>query len=110
MKVPFVDLKAQYQSLKNEVDEAMWNVIENTSFIGGPIVKQFATEFAEHYGVKHCVPVANGTDAIYISLKMLGIGAGDEVLVPALTWISTAGAVNNVGAEPVFVDILEEVY
>ena len=108
MSIPFVDLKAQYESIKEEVDAAIASVIEQTAFIGGEAIKEFEGDFAEYIGAKHCVGVANGTDAIEIALKAIGVGAGDEVIVPALTWISTAGAVNNVGAEPVFVDVLED--
>lgn len=106
MSVPFVDLKVQYESIKDEIDDAIATVINQTSFIGGALINAFEEDFAGCIGMKHCVGVANGTDAIEIALQALGIGPGDEVLVPALTWISTAGAVNNVGAEPVFVDVL----
>ncbi|WP_424961686.1 DegT/DnrJ/EryC1/StrS family aminotransferase [Ekhidna sp.] len=107
MSIPFVDLKAQYELIKEEVDQAIASVIDQTAFIGGEVIKLFESDFAEYVGAKYCIGVANGTDAIEIVLKALGIGEGDEVIVPALTWISTAGAVNNVGAEPVFVDVLE---
>ncbi|WP_425392310.1 DegT/DnrJ/EryC1/StrS family aminotransferase [Ekhidna sp.] len=105
MSVPFVDLKAQYESIKEEIDQAMASVINQTAFIGGDVIEAFESDFAKYVGASHCIGVANGTDAIEISLKALGIGEGDEVIVPALTWISTAGAVNNVGAEPIFVDV-----
>ncbi|GAB4247511.1 MAG: DegT/DnrJ/EryC1/StrS family aminotransferase [Ekhidna sp.] len=108
MSIPFVDLKAQYASIKEDIDRAIAEVLNSTTFIGGELVQQFENEFADYIGTKHCIGVANGTDAIEIALKALGIGTGDEVLVPALTWISTAGAVNNIGAEPVFVDVLED--
>lgn len=108
MSIPFVDLRAQYESIKGDIDAAIASVIDQTAFIGGGVIKEFEEEFAKYIGTKHCVGVANGTDAIEIVLKALGIGEGDEVIVPALTWISTAGAVNNVGAEPVFVDVLED--
>ena len=108
MNVPFVDLKAQYETIQPELNKAISSVINHTTFIGGEIVAQFETAFAEYVGVRHGIGVANGTDAIEIALKALGIGVGDEVIVPALTWISTAGAVSNVGAEPVFVDVLED--
>ncbi len=108
MSIPFVDLKAQYESIKEEIDLAIASVINETSFIGGEKVKSFESEFAKYVGSKHCIGMANGTDAIEIALKALGIGVGDEVIVPALTWISTAGAVNGIGAEPVFVDVLED--
>ncbi|MEO9873138.1 DegT/DnrJ/EryC1/StrS family aminotransferase [Ekhidna sp.] len=108
MSIPFVDLKAQYESIKEDIDAAIAFVINQTSFIGGEIIKEFEVDFAKYIGAKHCVGMANGTDAIEIALKALGIGEGDEVIVPALTWISTAGAVNSVGAEPVFVDVLAD--
>jgi len=106
MSIPFVDLKAQYLSIKPEIDAAIQSVLDQTTFIGGNEVAQFESEFAAYAGATLCIACANGTDAIEMALKALGIGAGDEVIVPALTWISTAGAVNNVGAEPVFVDVL----
>ena len=108
MSIPFVDLKAQYESIRQEITDAITGVIDQTSFIGGKVIQEFEKAYAEYIGIDHCVSVANGTDAIEIALKALGIGEGDEVIVPALTWISTAGAVSNVGAEPVFIDILEE--
>jgi len=107
MSVPYADLKAQYQSIKQEIDTAINQCIENTSFIGGKVIGEFELAFASYSESSHCVGCANGTDALEIAMKTLGIGSGDEVIVPALTWISTAGAVNNVGAEPVFVDVLE---
>lgn len=108
MSIPFVDLKAQYQSIQSEIDDAIRKVIDQTSFIGGDLIKNFEHGFARFVGTDHCIGVANGTDAIEIALKALGIGPGDQVIVPALTWISTASAVNNVGAEPVFVDVLPD--
>lgn len=107
MSVPFTDLKAQYLSIKDEIDEAVFSVINQVSFIQGDIVHQFESNFADYIGAKHCIGVANGTDALEISLKALGVGLGDEVIVPAFSWVSTAGAVSNVGAKPVFVDVLE---
>ncbi len=107
MNVPFVDLKAQYQSLKPAIDEAIQAVIANTAFIGGRYVDGFEKAYAEKYGVKHCVSCANGTDAIYITLKALGIGPGDEVVTVANSWISTSETVTQTGARPVFVDIDE---
>lgn len=108
MSIPFVDLKAQYESIKEEIDLAIASVISETSFIGGEKVISFEADFADYIGTKNCIGVANGTDAIEIALKAIGVGEGDEVIVPALTWVSTAGAVNGVGAEPVFVDVLED--
>jgi len=108
--IPFVDLKSQYISIKKDIDLAIQEVIENTSFIGGENVKKFGLDFAKLLGAKHCIPVSNGTDAIYITLKMLGIGNGDEVITTASSWISTSETISQTGAKPVFVDIEEEYY
>lgn len=105
MNIPFVDLKAQYLSIKNDIDKAIFSVIEDTAFIKGKYVKLFEEQFAELYGVKHCVGVGNGTDAIYIILKMLGIKEGDEVITVANSWISTSETISQTGATPVFVDV-----
>jgi dTDP-4-amino-4,6-dideoxygalactose transaminase len=105
MHIPFVDLKSQYLSLKQEFDEAVLKVLSETAFIGGKYAKAFEESFADYLGAKHCVAVANGTDALEIGLRAIGIGAGDEVLVPANTFFATAEAVGNVGAKAVFVDI-----
>jgi dTDP-4-amino-4,6-dideoxygalactose transaminase len=107
MKIPFVDLKAQYHSIKEDIDTAISNVIENTAFIKGKYVDTFEKEFAEVLGVKHCIGVANGTDAIYIVLKMLGIGEGDEVITAANSWISSSETISQTGATPVFADVDE---
>ena len=110
MKVPFVDLKAQYLSIKPQIDAAIQKVLEETVFIGGSFVEDFSREFSISYGVENCIPVANGTDAIYIVLKMLDIGAGDEVITVANSWISTSETITQAGAKPVFVDIEPDYY
>ena len=110
MRVPFADLQAQYQSIKTDIDQAIQSVIAETAFIGGKFVQQFEKEFADAYGVEHCIPCANGTDAIYIVLKMLGIGPGDEVITTACSWISTAETISQTGARPVFVDIEPDLF
>ena len=107
MHIPFVDLKAQYESIKPEIDAAMASVIADTAFIGGQRIKDFERAFAEAQGAKHCIGVANGTDAIYIALRMLGVGDGDEVITVANSWISTSEVITQAGARPVFVDIDE---
>jgi dTDP-4-amino-4,6-dideoxygalactose transaminase len=104
MNVPFVDLKAQYLSIKDEIDAAISNVVADTAFVSGRYAAAFETSFTEYIGTRHCVAVANGTDALEIALLALGIGTGDEVIVPANTFFATAEAVENVGATPVFVD------
>jgi dTDP-4-amino-4,6-dideoxygalactose transaminase len=103
--IPFVDLKAQYNSIKTEIDTTISNVIEQTAFIGGEILKKFEDSFAQFCGVKHCIGVGNGTDAIFLALKSLGIGKGDEVITSAFSFIATSEAISMAGAKPVFVDI-----
>ena len=105
-----MDLKAQYLSIKNEIDAAVSDVINESAFIKGKYVQQFETEYAKAHGLKHCISCANGTDAIYVTLKCLGIGPGDEVITVANTWISTAEAISQTGARPVFVDIHTDYY
>jgi dTDP-4-amino-4,6-dideoxygalactose transaminase len=105
VSIPFVDLKAQYQTIKTEIDAAIDRVITNTSFIGGEDVKQFEQEFAAYCEAKACAAVGNGTDALYLALRALGIGAGDEVITVAHTFIATSEAISQTGAKPVFVDI-----
>src|SRR5512140_2898270 len=104
MRVPFVDLKAQYLSLKDEIDAAIADVISATAFISGRYAAAFEADFAKYVGIEHCVAVAHGTDALEIALKAVGIASGDEVIVPANTFFATAEAVSNIGAMPVFVD------
>jgi dTDP-4-amino-4,6-dideoxygalactose transaminase len=110
MSIPFVDLKAQYLSIKQEVDTAIAAVIDDTAFIGGPFVKDFEQAFARYCGVGHCVGVANGTDALFIALKTLGIGPGDEVITVANSFIATSEAIKMAGAQVVFVDINPKTY
>jgi dTDP-4-amino-4,6-dideoxygalactose transaminase len=105
VKVPFVDLKAQYATLRPEVLPAIEDVLERTSFILGPQVSAFEAHFAEYAGGKHCVGVESGTAALKLALTALGIGPGDEVILPANTYIASAIAISAVGATPVFVDI-----
>src|SRR5215475_11564257 len=102
--IPLVDLKKQYDSIKGEVDAAIKAVIEQTAFVGGPYVKTFEEAFARYCGVKNCVGVANGTDAIFIALRALGVGAGDEVITVANSFVATSEAIKMAGAQVVFVD------
>lgn len=106
--IPLVDLKKQYASIKPEIDQAIAAVIANTAFVGdkgNSFTEAFEQEFAAYLGVKHFVGCGNGTDSIEILLRAFGVGKGDEVLVPAMSWISTSAAVTAMGATPVFVDI-----
>ncbi|HEX8747483.1 MAG TPA: DegT/DnrJ/EryC1/StrS family aminotransferase [Pyrinomonadaceae bacterium] len=104
MMIPFVDLQAQYRAIKEEVDAAVMRVLGNASFVLGREVAAFEESFAEYTGARHCVGVSNGTAAIQLALTACGIGAGDEVIVPANTFFATAEAVSTAGATPVFVD------
>lgn len=105
MRIPLVNLKAQYLNIKDEIDTAIQNVINESAFIKGKYVQQFEEEYAQSYCIKHVISCANGTDAIYITLKALGIGVGDEVITTALSWISTSETITQAGARVVFVDI-----
>ena len=110
IKVPFVDLKAQYLSIQEEIDIAIREIIRSTAFIGGKPVVEFESDFAGLYGIDHCISVANGTDSLYIIMKMLGIGQGDEVITVANSWISSSETISQTGAKPVFVDIDPDYY
>jgi dTDP-4-amino-4,6-dideoxygalactose transaminase len=103
--IPMVNLKAQYAEIKDEIEQGLAQTIENCSFILGPNVTAFEQETAAYLGVKHAIGVASGTDALHLALIAEGIGAGDEVITPAFTFIATAEAIKYVGAIPVFVDI-----
>ena len=107
MKIPFVDLKAQYLSIKPEIDKVIKNTIDNTRFIGGYELEQFSNTLSTQLNAKHALTVANGTDAIYIALRMLGIQSGDEVITSAHSWISTSETISQTGAKPIFVDTNE---
>ena len=110
IKVPSVDLKAQYLSIQEEIDTAIREIIGSTAFIGGKPVVEFEADFAGLYGIDNCISVANGTDSLYIIMKMLGIGQGDEVITVANSWISSSETISQTGAKPVFVDIDPDYY
>jgi dTDP-4-amino-4,6-dideoxygalactose transaminase len=103
--IPLVDLQAQYASIQAEIDDAIRRVVESAQFIMGPDVAAFEEEFAAWSGVPHCVGVGSGTAALELTLRVLGVGEGDEVVTAAHTFIATAEAISAVGAKPVFVDI-----
>lgn len=105
MNVPFVDLKAQYASIRPEVAGAMAEVLDSASFILGPAVGRFEDEFARYTGAAHCVGLESGTAALKVALEALHVGPGDEVILPANTYIASAIAVSAVGATPVLVDM-----
>jgi dTDP-4-amino-4,6-dideoxygalactose transaminase len=110
MHIPFVDLKAQYKNIRKGIDSAIAAVIEESAFIKGKYVNDFEAAFGKIYGVKHTISCANGTDSLYIIMKMLGIGPGDEVITAANSWISSSETITQAGASPVFVDVHPEYY
>ena len=103
--IKMVDLKRQYLAIKPEMDAAMQQVLESTSFIGGPVVERFAGQLSQYLGDCHVVTCANGTDALQLALMALGLQRGDEVIVPAFTYVASAEAVALLGLTPVLVDI-----
>ncbi|MGA2265177.1 MAG: DegT/DnrJ/EryC1/StrS family aminotransferase [Phycisphaerae bacterium] len=110
MNVPFLDLKAQYVQIKDEVHAAMNKVMETSAFVLGEAVKNFEEAFAAHHGAKYCVATSCGTSALHVALLAMGVGPEDEVIVPVNTFIATAEAVSHCGAKPVFVDMDEKDY
>lgn len=105
VSVPFADLHQQYLSIKPEIDDAISQVIASSAFIRGPFVERFEAEFAAAIGTRHCVSCANGTDALYVVMRALDVKPGDEVIVPAMSWISTSETVTQAGAKVVFCDV-----
>jgi dTDP-4-amino-4,6-dideoxygalactose transaminase len=109
-RVPFVDLKIQYESIRDEIEESIHQVIDQTVFSGGPFVSQFEKEFATFCGCEHCIGVGSGTEALWLALCSLGVTQGDEVITVPNTFIATAEAISFCGAQPVFVDVDERTY
>jgi dTDP-4-amino-4,6-dideoxygalactose transaminase len=110
LHIPFVDLYAQYLSIKDDIDFVIQDVIQKSLFIRGPYVEKFEQMFADTMGRKYCVSCANGTDSLYIALMALGVKPGDEVIVPAHSWISTSETITQAGANVVFCDVDEETF
>lgn len=106
----FIDLKAQYQRLKQEIDAGIQRVLDHGQFILGPEVEELEEKLCAYTGAKHCITVANGTDALQIAQMALGIGPGDEVITPGFTYIATAETVALLRAKPVYVDIDPRTY
>jgi dTDP-4-amino-4,6-dideoxygalactose transaminase len=103
--VPAFDIKQQYATIEAEVSAAVLEVLTSGRYIGGPVVESFEQQFATYHGVNHCIACNSGTDALYLALRALEIGAGDEVITTPFTFIATAEVISAVGAKPVFVDI-----
>lgn len=102
--IPFLDLHRQYLSIKSEIGPAMEAVIEQTAFAGGPFVEKFENNFAKYCGTKYSIGLNSGTSALHLAMEVLGIGPGDEVILPANTFVATAWGISYVGAIPIFVD------
>ena len=110
MNIPLIDLKAQYESLAKELNEATLEILSSANYIMGKTVLDFEKKFANYIGVKHAISVGNGTDALVLALKAMGIGKGDEVITTPFTFFATAEAISAVGATPVFVDVEKETF
>ncbi|MCE5220974.1 MAG: DegT/DnrJ/EryC1/StrS family aminotransferase [Clostridium sp.] len=110
MNIPLIDLKAQYKSIAEDLDRVTKEVLSSASYIMGKNVTEFEKEFAEYIGVKHAISVGNGTDALVIALKSLGIRDGDEVITSPFTYFASAEVISAVGATPVFVDVEKETF
>ncbi|WET00156.1 DegT/DnrJ/EryC1/StrS family aminotransferase [Chryseobacterium arthrosphaerae] len=110
MKIQMVDLKGQYQKIKEEIDNGIQECIDNTAFINGPAVKEFQQDFEKYLNVKHVIPCANGTDALQIAMMALDLKPGDEVICPAFTYVATAEVIGLLGLIPVMVDVNEDAF
>ncbi|WP_312286134.1 DegT/DnrJ/EryC1/StrS family aminotransferase [Chryseobacterium gleum] len=105
MKIQMVDLKGQYQKIKEDIDVGIQECIDSTAFINGPAVKEFQHDFEKYLGVKHVIPCANGTDALQIAMMALSLQPGDEIICPAFTYVATAEVIGLLGLKPVMVDV-----
>lgn len=103
--IPFIDLKAQYNALKTSIDSRIQKVLDHGAYINGPEVVELEQTLAKYVGTKHCLTIANGTDALWVPLMALGIGQGDEVITTAFSFIATAEVIVLAGAKPIYVDI-----
>ena len=110
MKIPFFDLKRQYEGIRTDVEKALIEVSSSCGYIEGPAVKKFEAEMAEYLGVKHVITCNSGTDALELALRASGIKPGDEVITTSFSFIATAEAISAVGAIPVFADIKKDDY
>ncbi|MFM8557747.1 MAG: DegT/DnrJ/EryC1/StrS family aminotransferase, partial [Betaproteobacteria bacterium] len=106
----FIDLKTQYQRLKADIDARIQRVLDHGQYILGPEVAELEEQLATYTGARHCISVANGTDALQIALMAVGVGPGDEVITPGFTYVATAETVALLGARPVYVDIDPHTY
>ena len=104
MKIPFVDLNAQYLTIEKDIDDAIYKVIKEAAFVRSHFVDEFEIQWARTLGVRHCISCGNGTDALYITMRGLGLRAGDEVLTTAHSWIATSETITQAGGRVVFCD------
>jgi UDP-2-acetamido-2-deoxy-ribo-hexuluronate aminotransferase len=109
-KIQMVDLKSQYEKIKTEVDSAIQNVLNTTTFINGPEVKSFQAELEKYLNVKHVIPCANGTDALQIAMMALDLKPGDEVITADFTYVATAEVIGLLGLKPVLVDVIQDTF
>jgi dTDP-4-amino-4,6-dideoxygalactose transaminase len=110
MNIPFVDLHAQYLTIKPKIDQVITDVIRQSAYIRGPYVERFESEFAHAMDMKHCISCANGTDALYVTMRGLGIRPGDEVITTAHSWIATSETITQAGGKVVFCDTDNETF
>lgn len=110
MKIPLLDLKAQYTAIEDEIKQAITQVCESSQFILGAVVEKLEEEIAKYCNTKYAIGVASGTDALLLSLDAIGVGPGDEVILPSYTFFATCGVISRLKATPVFVDIDPKTY
>ncbi|MBP2024017.1 dTDP-4-amino-4,6-dideoxygalactose transaminase [Clostridium punense] len=110
MYIPLVDLQMQYKGIEDELKAAIHSVLASSNYIMGNEVINLEEKMSKYLGVKHCISVASGTDALVIALKSLGIGKGDEVITSPFTFFATAESISSLGATPVFVDVKEDTF
>jgi len=110
MNVPFIDLKVQYESIKNEIDSAIQKVVDSCAFAGGPFVEKFEEDFSYFCQTRYAIGVSSGTSALWLALKGLGVGPNDEIITVPNTFIATAEAISLCGAKPIFIDVDEQTY
>ncbi len=108
MNIPMVDLQGQYKRFKTEIDSEIQKVLDSSSYINGPAVREFATDLEKYLGVKHVIPCGNGTDALQVAMMALSLQPGDEVITTTFTFIATAEVIALLGLTPVLVDVLED--
>ncbi len=109
-KIQMVDLKGQYEKIKNDVDAGIAEVLNTTAFINGPAVKEFQADLQKYLNVKYVIPCANGTDALQIAMMALGLKPGDEVITASFTYVATAEVIGLLGLTPVLVDVYEDTF